>query len=152
MTEGELLKIKEHIEIHARKEPRAIKITQILWKAVEELETTKELQEENAKLKSSANNWYKYEKETQYHKDIIKDLKKENAELNTLIKSEHEIDARKNNNLISHITKAKELLKRVIEWAGWQSGSKCPSFKEIEKDIKAFLEEKKNEDVKTNNQ
>lgn len=51
MTEYEILKIKEHIEIHARREPRAIKITQILWKAVEELESTKELQKENARLK-----------------------------------------------------------------------------------------------------
>ena len=51
MTEDELLKIKEHIEIHARREPRAIKITQILWKAVEELESVKELQEENRRAK-----------------------------------------------------------------------------------------------------
>ena len=52
MTEDELLMIKEHIEIHARREPRAIKITQILWKAVEELEATKELQEELEKWKA----------------------------------------------------------------------------------------------------
>lgn len=37
--------------------------------------------------------------------------------------------------------KAVALLKRVVEWADWQSGSKCPSFQDIEKDIKAFLEE-----------
>lgn len=52
MTKEEIQKIKEHIEIHARREPRAIKITQILWKAVEELEATKELQKETAELKS----------------------------------------------------------------------------------------------------
>ena len=38
MTEEELNKIREHIEIHARREPRAVYITQILWKAVDELE------------------------------------------------------------------------------------------------------------------
>ena len=38
MTEDEILKIKEHIEIHARREPQAVKITEILWKAVDELE------------------------------------------------------------------------------------------------------------------
>ena len=51
MTEDELQKIKKHIEIHARRELGAIKITQILWKAVEELEAAKKLQEENAELK-----------------------------------------------------------------------------------------------------
>ena len=39
-----------------------------------------------------------------------------------------------------NLNEAKALLKRVIEWANWQSGSKCPSFQDIEKDIKAFLE------------
>lgn len=52
MTEEEIQKIKEHIEIHARREPGAVKITRILWKAVEELEATNELQEEIAELKS----------------------------------------------------------------------------------------------------
>lgn len=42
-----------------------------------------ELEKENTELKKSVNNWLKYEKETQYHKSIIKDLKKENAELKT---------------------------------------------------------------------
>lgn len=39
MTEEEIFKIKGHIEIYARNEPRAKKITEILLKAVEELET-----------------------------------------------------------------------------------------------------------------
>ena len=38
MTEEEIQKIKEHIEVHAGREPRAVKITQILRKAVVELE------------------------------------------------------------------------------------------------------------------
>lgn len=52
MTKDEILKIKEHIEIHARRELRAIKITEILWKAVDELEHISELEQENAELKA----------------------------------------------------------------------------------------------------
>ena len=51
MTKDEILKIKEHIEIHARREHRAIIITEILWKAVDELEHIKELKKENKQLK-----------------------------------------------------------------------------------------------------
>lgn len=51
MTEKEILKIKEHIEIHARIEPRAVYITQIMRKAVEELEHIADLEKENAELK-----------------------------------------------------------------------------------------------------
>ena len=52
MTKDEILKIKEHIEIHARREHRAIIITEILWKAVDELEHIKELKKENEQLKA----------------------------------------------------------------------------------------------------
>ena len=51
MTKDEILKIKEHIEIHARREHRAIIITEILWKVVDELEHIKELKKENKQLK-----------------------------------------------------------------------------------------------------
>lgn len=44
----------------------------------------------------------------------IKNLRKENAELKALIKSEHEIEARKNNRLISKLTKAKEIIKELL--------------------------------------
>ena len=37
MTDEEIEKIKEHIEIYARKEPYAIKITEIMRRAVKEL-------------------------------------------------------------------------------------------------------------------
>lgn len=50
MTKEELQKIKEHIEIHARREPGAVIITRILWKAVEELETLQEQLEVEKKL------------------------------------------------------------------------------------------------------
>ena len=50
MTENEMLKIKEHIEIHARREHRAITITEILWKAVDELEHIAVLEKENERL------------------------------------------------------------------------------------------------------
>lgn len=38
MTDYEIEKIKEHIAIHFAKEPRSVRITAILNKAVEELE------------------------------------------------------------------------------------------------------------------
>lgn len=79
MTKDEILKIKEHIEIHARREPWAVKITEILWKAVAELEHTTELEKENTclKLKLEA-----LEGETPW-KDIKdkSELIKENTEL-----------------------------------------------------------------------
>lgn len=60
-----------------------------------------ELQDKLKNLSSVAEvrlaNWQKYEKE--------------NAELKALIKSEHEIEARKNNSLISQLTVAKELIE-----------------------------------------
>lgn len=42
MTEDEISKIKEHIEIYARKESRAIKITEIMRRVVKELESLKD--------------------------------------------------------------------------------------------------------------
>lgn len=51
MTKDEIFKIKEHIEIHARREPYAIKITEIMWRAVDELEHIAELEKENTGLK-----------------------------------------------------------------------------------------------------
>jgi hypothetical protein len=53
MTKEEILKIKEHIEIHAKREPRAIKITEIMRKAVDELERIAELEKENTELKEN---------------------------------------------------------------------------------------------------
>ena len=43
-----------------------------------------------ADLEKSVNNWLKYEKETQYHKSIIKDLKKENKILEGCLLAEQE--------------------------------------------------------------
>ena len=57
MTKDEILKIKEHIEIHARKEPHAIKITKILRKAVAELEYLAELEKEYTKLLEQCTNF-----------------------------------------------------------------------------------------------
>ena len=51
MTNEEISRIKEHIEIHARREPRAIKITEIMWKAVDELEHIAEFEKEISELK-----------------------------------------------------------------------------------------------------
>lgn len=52
MTKDEILKIKEHIEIHARRERRAVVITEILRKAVDELEHITDIEKENEQLKA----------------------------------------------------------------------------------------------------
>lgn len=52
MNKDEISKIKEHIEIHARRERGAVKITKILWKAVDELEHIADLEKENEQLKA----------------------------------------------------------------------------------------------------
>jgi len=54
MSDEEISKIKEHIEIHAEREPRAIKITATLRKAVSELERIAELEKENEELRKVA--------------------------------------------------------------------------------------------------
>ena len=41
MTDEDLRRIKEHIEIHAKCEPRALIITRVLQRAVAELEKEK---------------------------------------------------------------------------------------------------------------
>lgn len=56
MTKEELAKIREHIEIHSRKESHAIKITQIMKKALAELERIAELEKENEGLKTKNKN------------------------------------------------------------------------------------------------
>lgn len=48
MTDEEISRIKEHIEIHARREPASIKITEIMHRAVAELEHIAELKREIA--------------------------------------------------------------------------------------------------------
>lgn len=52
MNKDEISKIKEHIEIHARRERGAVKITEILWKAVDELEHIADLKKENEQLEA----------------------------------------------------------------------------------------------------
>lgn len=66
----------------------------------------------------------------------IADLEKQNEELQQKYLSE----SYEKSKLVSKVANAKELLRRVVEWADWQSGSKCPSFQDIETDIKEFLE------------
>lgn len=52
MTKDEISKIKEHIQIHARRERRAVMITEISWKAVDELEHITDIEKENEQLKA----------------------------------------------------------------------------------------------------
>ncbi len=78
MTKDEILKIKNHIEIHARLEPRAIHITEILRRAVVELEHIEELEEENAELKAD-NDARKFAMAVS--EKVEKQLREENAKL-----------------------------------------------------------------------
>ena len=49
----------------------------------------------------------------QIHLEFTK-LNQKITELKALIKSEHEIEARKNNSLVSQVTKAKEIIKKML--------------------------------------
>ena len=73
------------------------------------------------------------------NKETLKNALKRIAELKALIKSEHEIEARKNNNLVSQITKAKELIKELLKALDGRSGFNEDVFKQAEQ----FLEEKR---------
>lgn len=78
MTEDEIVKIKEHIETHARLEPRAIHITEIMRRAVVELEHIAELKEQNEATENGAKKYAQYFFETNEQltkaKKIIRDL------------------------------------------------------------------------------
>lgn len=78
MTKEELAKIREHIEIHSRKESHAIKITQIMKKALAELERITELEKENAELKAD-NDARKFA--MAMSEKVEKQLREENSEL-----------------------------------------------------------------------
>lgn len=39
------------------------------------------------------------------------------------------------------LTKAKEIISEFVEWANWQSGGNCPSFKSIQDKAEQFLKE-----------
>lgn len=77
MTEDEISKIKEHIEIHARRESHAVKITAILRKAVDELEHIADLKKENEELKGQVEMSYEvYNDNLDYSHHIEEQLTK----------------------------------------------------------------------------
>ena len=115
MTKDEISKIKEHIEIHARRESRAIRITEIMRKAVDELERIAELEKENANLKALR----KYE--LNVAKLEIEKLEKENEKY------------------VKENTKAKELLK---QWLQTSKAGGCDNIN-IVTDTEQFLKENK---------
>jgi carboxypeptidase C (cathepsin A) len=83
MTKDEILKIKEHIEIHARKEPHAVEITKTLRKAVAELEYLAELEKAYFELREQCTNpgGIKLAQETALSTEYaIEELKKEAEE------------------------------------------------------------------------
>ena len=94
MTKDEISKIKEHIEIHARKEPHAIKITKTLRKAVAELEYLAELEKAYSELLEQCANF--------------------GAALNTEYAIEEQLKAK--------LVEAKEIIENIIRttWGeGW---------------------------------
>ena len=83
MTKDEILKIKEHIEIYARKEPHAVEITKTLRKAVAELEYLAELEKAYFELREQCTNLgcIKLAQETALSTEYaIEELKKEAEE------------------------------------------------------------------------
>jgi carboxypeptidase C (cathepsin A) len=83
MTKDEISKIKEHIEIHARKEPHAVEITKTLRKAVAELEYLAELEKAYFELREQCTNpgGIKLAQETALSTEYaIEELKKEAEE------------------------------------------------------------------------
>lgn len=114
MTKDDISKIKEHIEIHARREPRAVKITEILWRAVGELEHITELEKENTGLKLMLE---ALEGETPW-KDIKdkSELIKENAELKDDNKVMADNYSKMEQKFYDNLTKAKELLKQWVQY------------------------------------
>lgn len=71
----ELAKIKEHIEIHARLEPRAVHITEIMRRAVDELEHIADLEETNRLLKEQLSLRYDLEDKIQVLEEQIKKMR-----------------------------------------------------------------------------
>ena len=114
MTKDDISKIKEHIEIHARREPRAVKITEIVWRAVCELEHITELEKENTGLKLMLE---ALEGETPW-KDIKdkSELIKENAELKDDNKVMADNYSKMEQKFYDNLTKAKELLKQWVQY------------------------------------
>lgn len=115
MNKDDISKIKEHVEIHARQEPRAVKITEILWRAVGELEHITELEKENTGLKLMLE---ALEGETPW-KDIKdkSELIKENAELKEQNKKLLE-SCEGATMMYEDLCKAKELLKDITSSYG----------------------------------
>ena len=92
MTEEEIKAIEIHTEIHEKAEPRAIKITKILRKAVRELRENNRLAQHILELQKDKGELTDKVKELQDHlaeevelhlhaEEYIKSLEKENAEL-----------------------------------------------------------------------
>lgn len=48
--------------------------------------------------------------------------------------------AQERDELEEKLTKAKEIIRKYLEWANWK-GSNCPSFDDICKQAEAFLKE-----------
>lgn len=138
MTKDEISKIKEHIEIHFRREPRAVKITEILWRAVGELEHIAELEKENTglKLKLEALDGQTPWKDIKDKSELIK----ENAELEEQNKKLLE-SCEGATMMYEDLCKAKEIIKKYMRFKPVVGGVQYyhEEYKQTEKEAEQFL-------------
>lgn len=111
-----------------------------------------ELEKHNTKLQQACHKWFMRWRETKkdaiyfdsgLQKQIEATLKlhKEYEELKERIKSEHEIEARRNNSLISQLTKAKELLNEFMRISKASDEDFEHDYSELIAEAEQFLKE-----------
>ncbi|MBR4397352.1 MAG: CGGC domain-containing protein [Methanobrevibacter sp.] len=110
MTEEEIKAIETHIEIHAKAEPGAIKITEILRKAVRELGGNKHLKEEMEIMVNFCGACKKK------HEDEIETLKHNKKTVAHLSNCISDIQEKKITDLEKQLEQAKEIIKKCIEY------------------------------------
>lgn len=121
MTEEEIKAIETHIEIHAKAEPRAIKITEILRKTVRELKENNRLTQQIVELQKDK-------------RQLIDELTKKADTNHSLVEQMAEQN--------EQIEQATAIIKRAVEWA--ESYYPKEFFCDIKIDAEKFLKESNN--------
>ena len=139
MTKDEILQIKEHIEIHAKREPRAIKITEIMWKAVSELERIAKLEQHISEMEKGT-----YSCCAEVEKDNrLAELEKENAELKSIADFQQSSDMDR----YFQLKKSKEQLTKAKEMCEDMKADMCGTDNEVLYDYLARILKKYGEIV-----
>lgn len=110
MTDFEIRKIKEHIEIHAGREPRAVHITEILRKAVAELERHSEIEKEKLDL---SNELTKMTNVASFQQSANMNRYAENKELKKRLSESRKVLRQ----ILSDYKDMGSISKELIEWA-----------------------------------